>query len=317
MPTRLQQPKIRPGLPEHREPADRPFNAIRSYLEDQATLAETVDRLADQIDSYYDREFDDLVDQCLYFTWETFNKIMIQIPHENSAWHTKLAEILIALSERPSPSNEIRTVGSSLNNIFWADMPYYAPEFRGTWGGGAASSAHAELAHNGRLDPDFVPEYDWIREQWTRSNAFVARLASRQCRAFDYEVYAIHTMRAALEEDLHADELWMNVPGAVVWVLYAGDFIYNSQREWGPAPEGGEPGSQGVARGGRCGGGRRGFVESGGSFGGRGLGRSWDERMLMRILDLGRRERRGRWRKFRLLLDSIRRFKTSRKLAMY
>ena len=82
-----------------------------------------MDRLADPIDSYYEREFDDLVDQSLYFTRETFNGIMVQIPHENSAWHTKLAGILIGLSERPSPSNEVRTVGKALNNILWADLP--------------------------------------------------------------------------------------------------------------------------------------------------------------------------------------------------
>ncbi len=245
----LKQPKIRPGLPEPRAPADRPFNAIRSYLEDEATLAETVDRLADPIDSYYEREFDDLVDQSLYFTWETFNGIMVQIHHENSAWHTKLAGILIGLSERPSPSHEARTVGKALNNILWADLPYYAPEFLGGWGD-AASNAHDELALTGRLDSDFAPDYDSLREQWTRCNAFVARLATKQCKALDYEAYAVHTMRAALEEELHADELWMNVPGAVVWIFYAGDFILKSQREWGPAPEGGVPGHQGVAHGG-------------------------------------------------------------------
>lgn len=232
----LVQPKIRSGLPEPRAPADRPFNAIRSYLEDEATLAETVDRLANPIDSYYERELDDLVYQSLYSTWETFNSVMVQIPRENSAWHTKLAEILIALSQRPSPPNEVRTVAEPRNNMLWADLHYYVPESLGRWGD-AASSAHAVLAHDGRLDPNFAP--DWMREQWTRFNAFVARLVTKQCKALDFEVYAIHTMRPALEEDLHADELWMNVPGAAVWVFCAGDFIFKSQREWEPVARGG------------------------------------------------------------------------------
>ena len=249
MSPQLKQPKIRPGLPEPRAPADRPFNAIYSYLEDQATLAETVDRLAHPIDSYYEREFDDLVEQSLYFTWETFNGIVVQIPHENSAWHTKLADIFIGLSQRPPPSDKVRIVGEALNNTLWADLPYYAPEFQGGWID-AASAAYAESAHNGRLDPDFAPDYDWIREQWTRCNAFVARLVIKQCKALDYEVYAVHTMRAALEEELHVDELWMNVPVAAVWVFYAGEWIFQNQREWGSAPEGGVPGHQGVAHGG-------------------------------------------------------------------
>ena len=149
-------------------------------------------------------------------------------------------------------------MGSALNNILWADLPYYAPAFRGGWED-AASSAHAELAHDGQLDPDLAPDYGRTREEWTRCNAFVARLATKHCKALDYEVYAVHTMRAALEEELHADELWMNVPGAVVWILYAGDFIFHSEREWGPAPEGGEPGHQGAARGGTLWQGNTGF----------------------------------------------------------
>ena len=299
----LKQPKIRPGLPEPRAPADRPFNAIRSYLEDQATLAQAVDRLADPIASYHEREFDDLVDQSLYFTWETFNDIMVQIPPENAAWHTKLAEILIGLSERRSPSQEVRTVGEALNNVLWADLPYYAPEFLHGWVD-AASTAHAQLEHDRRLDPDFAPDYDSLREGWTRSNAFVARLVTKQYKALDYEVYAVHAMRAALEEELHADELWMNVPGAVVWIFYAGDFIFNSQREWGPAPEGGEPGNQGVAHGGSLWLGKTALCKERWRFWKERSIRSWKETMLMRTLDLGPREQRGGWRRFSLLLDS-------------
>lgn len=245
----LELPRIRPGLPEPRAPADRPFNAIRSYLKDQSTLAETVDRLAGPIDSYYDREFDDLVDRSLYFTWQTINAIMVQIPHDNAAWHTRLAEILIGLSERPSPSDEVRMVTEPPGSILWADLPYYSPEFVGGWID-AARVVHAGLSHNGRFDPDFVPDYDLRREQWTRANAFVARLVTKQCKALDYEVYAIHTMRAALEDERHADELWINVPAAAVWVLYAGNFLFRSQREWVFVPEEGNLEGRSVAYGG-------------------------------------------------------------------
>lgn len=242
----LKQPKIRPALPGHRAPADRPFNAIRSYLEDQATLAETVNRLAGPIDSYYEREFDDLLYPSLYFTWQTFNSIMGQIPHENAAWHTKLAEILIGLLQRPSPSDEVRTVGEP-PRILWADLPYYDPEFLGSWTD-AANTAHAVRDHD-RVDPD----YDWMREQWTRCNAFVARLVTMRCTALDYELYAIWTLSAALEEGLHPDELWMDVPGAAVWVFYAGDFLFNSRREWEPT------GNRSVAQGGPLWQGKPGF----------------------------------------------------------
>lgn len=258
MSLQLKQTKIRPGLPEHRAPADRPFNAIRSYLEDQATLAETVNRLAEPIDSYYEREFDDLVDQSLYFTWATFNRIMVQIPHENSAGHIKLAEILMGLSERPSPSDEARIMETELNGRLWVDLPDYEPEPRGGWGD-AAGTAHSLLAHDRRLDPGFTPDYYGIREEWTRCNAFVARLATKGCKALHCELYAIITLRAALEEELHADEVWMNVPAAVVWMMYAGHWLFDNQRELGAAPEGGEPQHEGAAHGGTLWQGRTGF----------------------------------------------------------
>jgi hypothetical protein len=245
----LELPRIRPGLPELRAPADRPFNAIRSYLKDQSTLAETIDRLASPIDSYYDREFDDLVERSLHFTWQTFNAIMVQMPHDNTAWHTRLAEILIGLSERPSPSDEVRMVTEPPGSILWADLPYYSPDFVGGWLD-AARVVYSELGLGGRLDPDFVPDHDLRREQWTRSNAFVARLVTKQCKALDYEVYAIHTMRAALEDELHADELWINVPAAAVWVFHAGNFLFRSQREWVFVPEKGNAEGRSVAYGG-------------------------------------------------------------------
>ena len=78
------------------------------------------------------------------------------------------------------------------------------------------------------------------------------RLVIEQCKALDYEVRAIHTMRAALSEESHAHKLWMNVPRAAVWVFSAAACIWKNQREWRPVlvPEGGTPGSRGVAWGG-------------------------------------------------------------------
>lgn len=55
---------------------------------------------------------------------------MVQIPHDNSAWHIKLADLLVALSQRPSPSDEVRTVQEDPELILWADLPNYTPEFR-------------------------------------------------------------------------------------------------------------------------------------------------------------------------------------------
>lgn len=118
------------------------------------------------------------------------------------------------------------------------------------------------MEHDSRIDPDFIPDYEALREEWTCSNAFVARLVTRQCQLFDlYVVYAIHTMRAALEEELHADELWINVPAAAVWMFYAGDFIFNNERQWEVSAEGKLLGHRSTAYGGELCQGKTGFCK--------------------------------------------------------
>ncbi len=70
-----------------------------------------------------------------------------------------------------------------------------------------------------------------IRQQYMRWNAFLSRLASLQ-DAPDWEIYGLMVLRWALEDDLNAEGLSLNVPGAVMWIFYAGEYIWKSEREW-------------------------------------------------------------------------------------
>ena len=74
----------------------------------------------------------------------------------------------------------------------------------------------------------------------------------KQCKAFEYlEVYGLDAMCSTLEEELHADEVWINLPGPAVWVLHAGGFIWKSKWEWGgPVIEDGVPKGYGAGYGG-------------------------------------------------------------------
>ena len=118
--------KIRPSLSEPGEPPGHPFSAIKAYLQDRTTLAETVDRLAAPIDNYYSRDFEGLAERSLIYTWRKFNEIIMHIPHDHP-WQDRLAEILVALSKRPSPSDvkeeEVTSSEDSLKNLIWSMLP--------------------------------------------------------------------------------------------------------------------------------------------------------------------------------------------------
>ena len=90
------------------------------------------------------------------------------LTHKSSShdhtWHYKLADILVALSQRPSPPGEdARMIGESLNNVLWADLPLYKPEFKHSWED-AAIKAYAEYAHDFRIDESFVPNNEMLSE---------------------------------------------------------------------------------------------------------------------------------------------------------
>lgn len=63
-------------------------------------------------------------------------------------------------------------------------------------------------------------------------NAFPARLNYLPGNELDLD--AIWAMREALEGPLPPAELHLNVPGAAVWIYYAGVLIFRAQKVWEP-----------------------------------------------------------------------------------
>ncbi len=71
-----------------------------------------------------------------------------------------------------------------------------------------------------------------VKEEWTRHNAFLARLLTMHDAYAIYERYALLATQSALEEDdKTSEDSGRNVPAAAIWVLYAGEHIYRSRRE--------------------------------------------------------------------------------------
>lgn len=234
MSLRIVDPDPDYGASDDRPPEDFPFNAINTYLLDRITLLETVQKLAAPIDELYDDGCEIQASMSLRGTWAVFNAIIPQIPYDHQA-HVKLAQLIVGLKNRPSPTHNKRKF-DDMQHVLWADLPYWRPKCRHTWAPAAdeARDAIRESLLFGLPPEGLEQELSSIQQGWTRCNAFVARLTTIP-GAPDYEVYAIHALRWALEvKDLSPQDIGMNVPAAAVWISYAGEWIYSSQREWDP-----------------------------------------------------------------------------------
>lgn len=218
--------------PYDAEPVDWPFNTTRAYILDEISLNEVIRRLAAPIDELYAGGYEDQAHWAVHFLYSTFCAILPQIPYDHLG-HVKLANLFVNLMNRPSLTSEAHPDGESRNNLPWAYLD--VPECR--YSQGPAD----ELMKLEKGEPKYYPQYETggvdlgigaIKDEWTRHNAFLARLLSVP-GAPDEERYALIAMQAALEEgSKSAEEISVNVPAAAVWILFAGEHIYRSRREW-------------------------------------------------------------------------------------
>ena len=88
--------------------------------------------------------------------------------------------------------------------------------------------------------PSSDPDQSLKRAAWRRMNAFAAKLTSSH--TVDYALYAIWTLREALEDDCTGEDLNGWLPAAAEWIFHAGEhllsltMVYESgQREGDPA----------------------------------------------------------------------------------
>jgi hypothetical protein len=139
---------------------------------------------------------------------------------------------LVSIKLRDSPEGDDARSFNHEGQL-WRDLPLYEPTARGPWLSPtdkitALTARPVDLSHDtlGQLGGP-----DALREQYLRTNTFLARLVHLP-GAPDYELYASLALRWALEDDSNAQGLSLNVPGAAMWILYAGERIWKSESEW-------------------------------------------------------------------------------------
>ena len=71
-------------------------------------------------------------------------------------------------------------------------------------------------------------------EEWTNLNAFLARLTSTSIN--DQSFFAMVMLRDALEVDIEIEELNTHLPGAVVWIFYAGKHLFVNESDGHATP---------------------------------------------------------------------------------
>ncbi|KAL0577541.1 hypothetical protein V5O48_004439 [Marasmius crinis-equi] len=125
-----------------------------------------------------------------------------------------------ALSPVLVQKNDSKEQYSNWGGRVWDDLPIFGAQVREEWN------------YNGEGD----------ESRWANINAFVARIVN--ARLLDFDMYAIWSLREALESsDLSKGDGSLNglIPAAAQWIFIAGSFIYQSDREWNPPPNQGNP----------------------------------------------------------------------------
>ncbi|KAL9124556.1 MAG: hypothetical protein Q9217_006121 [Psora testacea] len=211
-----------------------PSTSIEAYLRDWKSLPETIDRLAAPIEELYDAGEVSEAEGSLWETWQIFNSIVTQIPHDDPA-QMKLVELLKGLKQRPTQGERPREIwGLSL----WADLPMFGAVVREIWNDPAQLIKADDICLDPGV-PGVMPDTDAIiRMRWIRNNAFIARLTTLPY-ALEFDLYAIWAMHTALEEQTEGSSrevLSRNVAAAGIWIFYAGEYIWRNNLEWEPKP---------------------------------------------------------------------------------
>ncbi|KAL1624579.1 hypothetical protein SLS54_003922 [Diplodia seriata] len=106
----------------------------------------------------------------------------------------------------------------------WSDLPTFGDEMRQLWNGPASKAQREE---------EGVSE-EAARQQWSNCNAFAAhltKLSRRRGDVLDYYLYAIRTLRRALE-DRKLLEPRTHIPGAAQWIRIRGAELREADRKF-------------------------------------------------------------------------------------
>lgn len=200
---------------------------------------------------------------------EFFNKYAIaiyRIVHAGAAFDDdvvlqRLAALTAALADLPNAKNttnktltwadeELGIEGKAApgrviihdRQRLWSDLPTFSDEMRQLWNGemskpavkNESSQAATGPASKAQREEERLSE-DVVRQQWSNCNAFAAHLTKlSQCRgdALDYSLYAIWTLKRALEERGQPLEPRIHIPGAAQWIRLLGEDLGTEERKF-------------------------------------------------------------------------------------
>ncbi|KAK0457428.1 uncharacterized protein EV420DRAFT_493228 [Desarmillaria tabescens] len=205
--------------------------SIDAYLVGRVNLAVTAEALTQWARD--PKHFGDDAEGRLWDLWSAINDRAERTKSSDDILHSKLVELVDAIKHQESPTNDAGEKSKCWGLTLWEDLPIFGANMRECWNFFDAKE-DAERASK--------------RERWVNLNAFVARLTA--ARVSDFELYAIWQLRDALEEPTEESEnggemidksLDAKIPAAVQWILYCGELIYTSEREFETGPSVGDP----------------------------------------------------------------------------
>ena len=241
--------------------ADRPFNTVCSLVDNELSVTDTISQLAAPIDNLIIEGFNTEASDGIHFLEQTFSALIPQIPYDHPG-AVKMAEVVVSLMTRPEPQMPIEkrqkedtaSAGGQQGSPVSLSSPWQsmlAPECRYS----NVPASHFIKYQSGSGKDDYYPQFENIprrlaegskeaieavKNEWTRHNAFLARLVMNPDlshrsvylgRAFEAFVPALETA----SENNHQSSA--DVPAAAVWLIYAGNVLYEaniSAQDMGP-----------------------------------------------------------------------------------
>ncbi|RYO87407.1 hypothetical protein DL766_005452 [Monosporascus sp. MC13-8B] len=186
----------------------RVFDALRPGLEADGNPRDRAHGIAEGLEGVCPADSDpSQVEQVLYDLWELLIAVVKVAPPEHQ-WH----EILVgAVENLAARDGRIIQLDEGPKHL-WKDLPQFEQSLKEQW-----------------TDPTTDPRnFNLDRgKRWESLNSFVARLMSKGLGS--YELFALTTMRHALEESVSRKELAeCRLRTAMQWIIYSREALFRS-----------------------------------------------------------------------------------------
>ncbi|EAW12875.1 DUF3632 domain-containing protein [Aspergillus clavatus NRRL 1] len=184
----------------------RVFDILNDHLRNSTPASET----ATAINAWTPTEDAEAIESFLWSVWAVFIHIAKQIPHDDAA-QDQLVEVITALTALPPRTIQIWDSETRL----WTDLPILGPSLRESW--------------NQPTAPAYTSSTPQATTEWINLQAFTARLMSR--RDPSLSLFAVWSLRSALEEELKGAERDGEVAAATMWMLYGGQALFEQSND--------------------------------------------------------------------------------------